>query len=122
MLYTLAANVILIVHGLFVLAVVFGGLLALKWPRAAYLHLPMAAWGVALSLAGWTCPLTPLENELRREAGAQGYTGGFIEHYITAFVYPQGLTHQHQIVLGVLLLVGNAAVYTRLWLRHKKSR
>jgi phage-related minor tail protein len=66
---------------------------------------------------GWICPLTPLEISLRQQAGQQGYGGGFIEHYILALIYPEGITRGTQIVLAALLIVGNIVVYT-LWARR----
>lgn len=115
--YRLLADLVLIVHGLFVAFVVFGGLLAL-WKRwIAYLHLPALAWGALVIGMGWICPLTPLEISLRQQAGQQGYGGGFIEHYILALIYPEGITRGTQIVLAALLIVGNIVVYT-LWARR----
>ncbi|MBD9380494.1 MULTISPECIES: DUF2784 domain-containing protein [Achromobacter] len=115
--YRLLADLVLIVHGLFVAFVVLGGLLAL-WKRwIAYLHLPALAWGALVIGMGWICPLTPLEISLRQQAGQQGYGGGFIEHYILALIYPEGITRGTQIVLAALLIVGNIVVYT-LWARR----
>ncbi|MGY6269239.1 DUF2784 domain-containing protein [Achromobacter denitrificans] len=115
--YRLLADLVLIVHGLFVAFVALGGLLAL-WKRwIAWLHLPALAWGALVVGMGWICPLTPLEVSLRLQAGQQGYGGGFIEHYVLALVYPAGLTREVQIALAALLVAGNAAVYA-LWFRR----
>ena len=119
--YRLLADLVLIVHGLFVAFVVFGGLLAL-WKRwIAYLHLPALAWGALVIGMGWICPLTPLEISLRQQAGQQGYGGGFIEHYVLALIYPEGITRVTQIVLAALLIVGNIIVYT-LWARRGRRQ
>ena len=116
--YGLLADALLVVHGTFVLFVVAGGLLVLKWPRLAWLHLPAAVWGAVIEFAGFICPLTPLEKAWRRAAGEEGYPGGFIEHYVTAALYPSGLTRPIQIVLGVGVLVANGWVYWTLWRRR----
>ena len=117
----LLADLVLIVHGLFVAFVVFGGLLAL-WKRwIAYLHLPALAWGALVISMGWICPLTPLEVSLRQQAGQQGYGGGFIEHYLVSLIYPAGITREVQIALAALLIVGNIVVYT-LWVRRGRRR
>jgi hypothetical protein len=113
---------VLLVHAAFLLFVVLGGLLVLRWPRLAWVHAPLAAWGVAVELGGLVCPLTPLENSFRQRAGGAGYAGGFIEHYITAVVYPAGLTRGVQLLLGGLLLALNAAVYWRLLARRRGAR
>ena len=99
------------VHFLFVLFVVLGGLLVLRWPKLAYLHVPAAIWGAAIELAGWICPLTPLENSLRTQAGSAGYSGGFIEHYILPILYPSALTRDVQLILGFLVIVFNLIIY-----------
>ena len=83
----------------------------LRWPRVAYLHLPAAVWGALIELAGWACPLTPLEQWLRRRAGGAGYSGGFIEHYILPVLYPSALTRPIQLILGVLVIAANLAIY-----------
>lgn len=122
MVYRLLADAVLVLHLLFVVFVVLGGLLALRWPRAAWLHLPAVAWGALIELASWVCPLTPLENHLRRLGGQAGYGGGFVETYLTAALYPAGLTREVQVVLGLLVLAINAAMYgwvVARWLRRR---
>jgi hypothetical protein len=119
-LYARLADLVLVVHGLFVLFVVLGGLLVLRWPRLAWIHLPVAVWGVLVEFASIVCPLTPLENALRRRAGQGGYSGGFIEHYVTAALYPDGLTRGTQIALGILVLGFNAFVYRRVLSRRRR--
>jgi len=118
MLYRLAADSLVLFHLCFILFVLFGGLLALKWRPVIWLHLPAAAWGVAVEVFHLPCPLTRWENLLRHLAGQDGYGGGFIEHYILTLIYPAGLTPQIQLALGALVLVINIAVYTRLIRRY----
>jgi len=111
LIYRALADVILVAHLAFVLFVVLGGLLVLRWPRLAWLHLPAAIWGVLIEYSGWICPLTPLENSFRTRGGEAGYSGGFIQHYIQPVLYPSGLTRSTQIVLGSLLLILNLTAY-----------
>jgi hypothetical protein len=113
------ADLVLVLHAAFVAFVVFGGLLVLRWPRLAWAHVPAAIWGALIEFAGWVCPLTPLENALRRAAGEATYGGGFIERYVTAVLYPQGLSRGTQIVLGILVVLINGAVYYRLATRRR---
>jgi hypothetical protein len=122
MAYSALANAVLIVHLAFVVFVVLGGLLVLYWRRLAWVHLPAALWGILIEYADWLCPLTPLENALRRRAGQAGYAGGFIEQYLVALLYPEGLTRRMQIGLGTVALVINVAVYARLWLSMTRRR
>jgi hypothetical protein len=111
LIYRALADLVLVVHLAFVLFVVLGGLLVLRRPRVAWLHVPAAIWGVLIEYTGRICPLTPLENSFRMRGGEAGYTGGFIEHYIQPLLYPAGLTRLTQVVLGSLALVLNLTAY-----------
>ncbi len=119
--YRLAADAVLVLHLFFILFALLGGLLALRWRWLVWLHLPAAIWVVLLEFAGWYCPLTDLENELRTQAGMAGYSGGFIEHYLLPVIYPPGLTRNIQMVLGSIALLVNVAVYGLLW-KHWRRR
>jgi len=118
MTYRILADLVLVIHGLFVAFVVFGGLLALWKPRTAFWHLPALAWGAMVIGMGWICPLTPLEVSLRERAGQEGYAGGFIEHYVLGIIYPEGITRAMQMLLAAVLIVGNIVVYT-VWARRR---
>ena len=111
MLFRGAADLVLVVHLAFVLFVVLGGLFVLRWPRAAWLHLPAVLWGAGIEFVGGICPLTPLEIHLRRLGGEAGYAGGFVEHYILPVLYPEALTREIQYVLGGLVVGLNLAIY-----------
>ena len=115
------ADLVVVLHFLFVLFVVFGGLLALRWPRVAYVHLPVAVYGALIELVGWICPLTPLEKRLRESAGQQGYEGGFVEHYILPVLYPAGLGRGVQLVLGALVIAVNIAIYQLVARRRRRE-
>jgi hypothetical protein len=122
MTYVLAADLVVLLHLGFLLFVVLGAFLVLRRPRLAWLHLPAVAWGAMIELSGWTvCPVTPLENALRRAAGAEGYSGGFIDHYILPLIYPPGLTRPAQVGLGVLVLGLNLALYAIILARHRRQ-
>ncbi|OLB48516.1 MAG: hypothetical protein AUI08_10680 [Gemmatimonadetes bacterium 13_2_20CM_2_65_7] len=114
MLYRSLANAVVSIHALFILFVVLGGFLAWRRRWVAAVHIPCAIWGVLIEYRGWICPLTPLENALRAKAGQQGYSGGFIEHYLMPTIYPSGLTPRVQALLGTFVLVVNAFAYTVL--------
>lgn len=121
MAWRLAADALVVIHLGFILFVLLGGLLLLRWPRLIWLHLPAVAWGIVVECLHLGCPLTPWENQLREMAGQAGYDGGFIEHYLIPLIYPAGLTPQIQIWLGAIVVLVNLTVYTWLiwrW-RHK---
>lgn len=115
------ADLVLVLHFAFVLFVVLGGLLVLRWPWLAYVHVPVAIYGALIEFVGWVCPLTPLEQTLRIKAGESGYQGGFIEHYILPLLYPSALTRGLQLVLGTLVVGLNLGIYTYV-LRRKARR
>ena len=122
MLYRLLADLTVAVHLGFVLFVLFGGLLALCWRHHRWLpwvHLPAAVWGALIEFAGWICPLTYLENDLRQRAGSAGYEGGFVEHYLIPILYPGALTRGIQVGLGIFVVVLNVVVYL-LWWRSRR--
>ena len=96
-----------------------GGFLALRWPAVRWVHLPAALWGVWIELSGGICPLTPLENALRRHAGQPGYAGDFVARYLLPVLYPSGLTRQAQLVLAALVVAVNVGVY---WWVSKRGR
>ena len=105
----------------FILFALFGGLAAIRRPRIAWLHLPALAWAVTVEAAGWICPLTPLERDLRLAAGETAYAGGFVEHYIVPILYPGSLTRTVQLLLALALLLFNAVVYGAGWRRVGKA-
>ena len=111
MIYRALADAVLVLHLGFVLFVVLGGLLVLRRPKLAWLHIPAAIWGVLIEYTGWICPLTPLEISFRARGGQPGYGGGFIQHYIQPVLYPAGLTRSTQVVLGSIVLILNLAAY-----------
>ena len=118
----IAADIILLTHFAFILFVVFGGLIVLYRHRMAWLHIPMVLWASVINLLSWRCPLTPLENRFRSAAGQAGYEGGFVEHYVARLVYPEGLSYELGVMLGIAVLVWNLMVYAFIVYRINHSR
>jgi hypothetical protein len=118
----LIADVLVALHFAFIVFVVAGGFLTWRWPRVAWLHVPVALYGAAIEFGGWVCPLTPLENYFRARAGETGYTGGFIEHYIIPVIYPGELTPLIRYGLGGFVIVVNAVAYAGLYKRREEGR
>jgi Protein of Unknown function (DUF2784) len=111
MVYHSLSNLVLLFHLAFVLFVVLGGFLVLRWKSLAWLHVPAFLWGALIELAGWVCPLTPLENWLREKGSGLVYRTDFIEHYILSLLYPYALTRSSQIFLGLFVLSVNVGLY-----------
>ena len=116
------ADLILILHLLFILFVVFGGLVNLLYARAYLLHLPCAIYGAAIEFFGWVCPLTYLENDFRQQATATGYDGSFIQHYLLPVIYPGNLTVGLQILLGSSVILINLVIYAIVINMYKKDK
>ncbi len=122
MLYRLLADLVVVLHLLFIIFVVTGGFLALKYRRLAWAHVPVAFWGVLVEFTGWICPLYDLEVKLRLLAGEAGYEGGFIEHYLIPIIYPGDFTITLRFTLGALVLLLNGIAYTLYFSRRRTKQ
>ena len=120
MFYRVLADVVLLFHLAFILFVVLGSLLVWRFPRLAWLHLPAVMWAGLIEISGRVCPLTPLENHLRRLSGEAGYHGGFVEHYLLPIIYPHALSREMQVGLGIAAIAINVIAYTVLHHRTKR--
>ncbi|TMB71742.1 MAG: DUF2784 domain-containing protein [Deltaproteobacteria bacterium] len=121
-LYHWLADLVVLLHVAFVVFAVFGGLLAVRWRRAMWIHLTAVAWAVIVEFFGWICPLTPLENWLRWSAGEAGYRSDFIAHYVLPVLYPEGLTREMQIALGLLVIAVNLAIYGWIFRSNRRIK
>lgn len=125
MLKLLTADLIVLIHFGFILFVIFGGFLVMKWRWFIWLHVPTVVWGAMLEFFGWICPLTILENELRRKSNDGAYSSGFIEQYIIPVIYPEELTRDIQIALGVAVIFLNLFIYTwcfKKWTKYQQAQ
>ena len=122
MLSRIAADLVLAVHLGFIVFVILGGLLLLRFPKIMYLHIPAAVWGAFVEISGRICPLTTWENDLRQRAGESGYAESFVEHYLVPIIYPAGLTRDVQLTLAGIVVFANIVIYAWLLYRWNKSR
>ena len=122
MAYNLLADLVVLIHFLFVLFSLLGALLIIRWRKMILLHLPAAFWAAGIEFSGKICPLTPLENWLRVRGGGAGYTGDFIGQYLLWLLYPAGLTRDVQIILGAIVVVINIGIYAYLFSRYLRKR
>jgi hypothetical protein len=122
MLYSIAADILLVLHLAFIVFVMLGGLLLLKWQWFIYLHLPTVVWGILVELQGWLCPLTPLEQQFRTLAGESGYSGGFVQHYLLPIIYPAGLTREVQTILAASVIATNLVIYAVIYVKYRRGR
>jgi len=124
MVYRLLADATVLIHFGFILFVVLGGFLVFRWPRLAWVHVPAFLWGAAIELIGWRCPLTDVENALRRMGAEEGYQITFVERYLIPVIYPEllfpgGFPPWGFTALGIFVLAVNAAIYWRAWRKGK---
>ncbi|MBF0420247.1 MAG: DUF2784 domain-containing protein [Magnetococcales bacterium] len=122
MTYRLLADSVVCFHLFFVVFVLCGGFLALRWHPVGWLHLPCALWGVLVEINGWICPLTHLENHLRQLSHETGYATSFVEHYLLPVIYPAlwfpgGFPAWGFTLIGIGLLLLNIWIYGIIWRR-----
>ncbi len=122
MIYSFLADLLVVFHLVFILYVIAGALLIIKWPKTLWLHLPSCFWGITIEFTGWICPLTPWEIRLRRLAGEEGYTGSFIEQYLIPIIYPSGLNREIQMLLGSTVLIVNLSLYILILIKRRKRK
>jgi len=116
------ADFVVLTHLAFIAFALLGGLLALRWRWIPWVHLPAVFWAATVAAFGWLCPLTPLENALRRASGSAEYSGSFIEFYIVPILYPTDLTRELQVFLGFVMLAINLGIYLWVWRRFRPHR
>jgi hypothetical protein len=117
--FALLAALTVFVHVTFIAFAIAGGLLAVRWPRVAWAHLPAAGWAVFVEISGGICPLTPLEQAWRQRAGLPGYSGDFVANYVFPVLYPEGLTRGAQVAVAALVVIVNAVAYTWAYYRRR---
>ena len=119
--YEFFANLTLIAHLIFILFVVFGGLIFFIFPKIIYMHIPALLWGIYIELTNSVCPLTYLENWFLYKGELTTYSNDFINNYLFPIIYPEGLTTEIQIYLGVSLIVVNTSIYGLIYKNFKKK-
>lgn len=111
--WLVALGLVVAVHAAFLVYVVLGGFVAWRWPRSLAAHVAVLAWGLAGLAVPVACPLTGLENELRRLAGKPPLRSGFIDHYVEGVLWPQRFTPLVRAAIAVLVLASWAGLYLR---------
>lgn len=112
------ADIVVVIHFGFVVFVVVGGLLALRWPRVLWAHVPSVVYSVWIITFSITCPLTPLERTLRERGGQERYSESFIERYVEGVLYPGDMLRQAQAVGAAVVLVS----WTLIVVRYRRRR
>jgi hypothetical protein len=116
------AAAVAVLHGVAVAFMVSGSLLALRWPRVLWLHVPLVVAILGIYLTGSDCPLTALELWLRERAGRPGYSGGFIGHYLTEPLGRPIHAASTQVAIVLIAVLPNVIGYALLALRWVQRR
>ena len=120
--YLILADFIVFLHFLFIVYVLFGGLLIYKWRKMIYPHMLALLWGFYIEITGSICPLTPLEVKLRVLGGVDPYEGGFISHYLVTLIYPQDYDINLRIVGTLILVSCNVVIYGLYYWRKQTGK
>ena len=113
------ATLTLLLHFSFILFVIFGALLILRFKKIIYFHIPAVVWGAYIEFSHSICPLTHLENYFLKKAGKDQYSIDFVENYVFKIIYPPALDYEIQTYLGIILIFVNLVIYYYI---VKKSR
>jgi hypothetical protein len=117
------AQLVASVHLAWVLFTVIGAFFCFRRPVLKWVHLAVMAYGVAIEIGGWICPLTHLEKALLDAAGVPGYDGDFVTHLIRRVIYPD--VSQEVLIAGALVVLAWTLyldfVHDRLFRRRTDS-
>jgi hypothetical protein len=120
--YGMLAVSTLLLHGVFILWVIFGALLTRSRPLLRWFHIASLVWGILTELLPWPCPLTLLENWFETKARVEPYRSGFLLHYLDKLVYPD-ISATLLTVVGVLVCSVNVLLYTReFWTARMRGK
>lgn len=124
--FQLAADLVLLVHTLFVVFVVLGLVLILcgalfgwSWIRNPWFRLGHLLAIAVVVLQSWfdvLCPLTTLETALRQRAGDAPYAGSFMAHWLEALLY---YSAPAWVFVLCYTLFGAAVVASWYWIRPR---
>jgi Protein of Unknown function (DUF2784) len=112
MLYSVLADGVVLLHFLWILFLIFGGIWGRKMRGVRLVHVPALFFALLLEIFNWYCPLTYLEVWLRERGGAGGgYPGSFIPHYLERIVYI-GIDRRVVVLLTLMVVGGNLLLYS----------
>jgi hypothetical protein len=78
-----------------------------------WVHVPAVLYSVWIIAFSITCPLTPLERNLRERGGQDRFGESFIERYVEGVLYPGDMLRQAQTVAAVIVVASWVAVGVR---------
>ena len=116
MFYSISADIIVVLHLLWILFLIFGAFPGRRYKWIKVVHIGGVIYALIIQVFGWFCPLTHLEAWLRRmHDPSQSYSGSFIIYYIEKIVYI-GISPDIILLLTALIALMSVRVYMR---KHK---
>lgn len=109
--YKILADIVVLIHFLWILFLVFGGLIGVRFRAVKILHISGLVFAFVIQVFDWYCPLTHLEVWLRSKHDTTlTYTGSFIVHYVEKLVYFQ-LSRSLVFILTLFVCGFNVWIY-----------
>ena len=115
--YKILADVVVIIHFLWILFLIFGAFPGVRNKAVKSFHISGLVFAFVLQIFGWYCPLTHLEVWLRaKHDPSLAYAGSFIIHYVEGLIYIE-ISSWLIFYLTVLLIGLNVCFYMKRGVR-----
>ena len=118
MMNRMLARLMVALHAGYVIFVVLGSLLVMRWPAVIWVHIAAVAWAFLTLVFDMGCPLTPWEKTFWKRGGVEPYPEGFVQHHFLRVSLSEQQSRIIHIGLGALALILNLAVYGIFFLRR----
>lgn len=113
MFYKVVADLIVLIHFLWILFLFIGGLWGRRNRVVKLFHLSGLAFALIIQLFDWFCPLTHLEVWLRTKHHPNlAYSGSFIIYYLERIVYME-ISRTVVLLFTLILMCFNIWIYLR---------
>ncbi len=114
MFYKLTADIIVLLHFLWILFLMFGALIGKRHRVVKILHIGGMGFALLIQVFGWYCPLTYLEVWLReRHNPSETYRGSFIINYVQKLVYIE-LSGKIILIATIFLVLISVWIYLHI--------
>jgi len=118
MLYRLVGDAVILLHFLWILFILFGLLIGIKYGRLIWVHLGGLVFTLILNIGGWFCPLTYLENYLYSLYNPRlTYPGSFIGQSLQKLIYLD-VDEAYLRIAAVIWVAVNMGGYVLLFKRN----
>jgi hypothetical protein len=116
--YKVLADIVVLVHFLWILFLIFGVFWGMRNQKVKVIHISALAFAILIQAFNWYCPLTHLETWFRaKHDPTLSYTGSFIPHYVEKIVY---IALPSSLIFVLSIFLGGISLW--LYLKEKKRR